>query len=69
MAEDDAAGDENGGVVRERLLWQTATRDDRRVAQALHAGEEVDALHELRVGAHPLCGQSGWGSIIAASWT
>ncbi len=47
MSEETTAGEANGGVVRERLLWQAATRDDVRVAQALHAGEEVDAIHEL----------------------
>lgn len=30
-----------------RLAWQTARRDDQRVAQAVHAGEELDAVHEL----------------------
>jgi hypothetical protein len=34
-------------VLRERLRWQCAQRDDQQVAQALYAGEEVDALHEL----------------------
>jgi hypothetical protein len=34
-------------VLRERLHWQSAQRDDQQVAQALFAGEEVDALHEL----------------------
>ena len=27
--------------------WQTARRDDQRVAQAVHDGEELDAVHEL----------------------
>ena len=35
------------GTVRERLTWQAARRDDVQVAQAIHAGEELDALHEL----------------------
>ncbi len=35
------APEDTGGVVRERLVWQAATRDDARVARALHAGEEV----------------------------
>jgi hypothetical protein len=34
-------------VVRERLRWRSAQRDDQQVAQALYQGEEVDALHEL----------------------
>ncbi len=37
---------ESSAVV-ERLAWQTATRDDQRVAQALYSGQEVDAMHEL----------------------
>src|SRR5438270_968468 len=46
MTEDETPQDARGGVVRERLVWQAATRDDVRVAQALHAGEEVEAIHE-----------------------
>lgn len=34
-------------VLRERLRWQSAQRDDQQVAQALYQGAEVDALHEL----------------------
>jgi hypothetical protein len=34
-------------VLRERLVGQSAQRDDRQVAGALYAGEEVDAIHEL----------------------
>lgn len=34
-------------VVLERLGWQTAGRDDKVVAAALHAGEEIDAMYEL----------------------
>lgn len=38
-------------TVRERAIgrldWQTAQRDDQRVAQAIHDGEELDAVHEL----------------------
>lgn len=30
-----------------RLDWQTARRDDQRVAGAVHGGEELDAVHEL----------------------
>jgi len=47
MGEAERTQDASGGVVRDRLLWQAATRDDARVAQALHTGEEVDAIHEL----------------------
>jgi hypothetical protein len=42
---------ESPEAVRERaigrLAWQTARRDDHRVAQAVHQGEELDAVHEL----------------------
>ncbi len=34
-------------VVLERLSWQLAWRDDKRVAQALYAGEEMEEVHEL----------------------
>jgi hypothetical protein len=34
-------------VVLERLGWQTACRDDKAVAAALHAGQEIDAMYEL----------------------
>ncbi len=34
-------------AVMERLNWQLAWRDDRRVAQALYAGEEIEEMHEL----------------------
>src|SRR5579859_3226758 len=34
-------------AVMERLSWQVAWRDDRRVAQALYAGEELEEMHEL----------------------
>lgn len=45
-AGEQAAGGPRG-VLRERLMWQAAARDDRQVAAALYAGEEVDGLHEL----------------------
>jgi hypothetical protein len=42
---------ESAAAVRERAIgrldWQTAQRDDQRVAQAVQAGEELDAVHEL----------------------
>jgi hypothetical protein len=43
------AGEEQKGpsAVLERLSWQVARRDDRRVAQALYAGEELEEMHEL----------------------
>ncbi len=34
-------------VVQERLSWQLAYRDDKRVAQALYEGEEIEEMHEL----------------------
>jgi hypothetical protein len=34
-------------AVMERLSWQLARRDDKRVAQALYAGEELEEMHEL----------------------
>jgi hypothetical protein len=43
------AGEERNepGAVLERLSWQLARRDDKRVAQALYAGEELEEMHEL----------------------
>lgn len=42
---------EDAAAARERAIgrldWQPARRDDQRVAQAVHAGEELDAVHEL----------------------
>jgi hypothetical protein len=34
-------------VAQERLVWKTASRDDKAVAQAIAEGEEIDAIHEL----------------------
>lgn len=34
-------------IVVERLTWQLARRDDDEVAQAVHGGEELDAVHPL----------------------
>lgn len=34
-------------VVIERLGWQTAYRDDKTIAVALNAGQEIDAMYEL----------------------
>ncbi len=34
-------------AVMDRLNWQLARRDDKRVAQALYAGEELEEMHEL----------------------
>lgn len=34
-------------AVQERLAWQLAYRDDKRVAQALYDGEEIEQIHEL----------------------
>lgn len=46
------AGEERSepSAVLERLGWQLARRDDRRVAQALYAGEELEEMHELCQG-------------------
>jgi len=33
--------------VLERLSWQLARRDDKRVAQGLYVGEEIEEMHEL----------------------
>ena len=43
------AGEEGSepSAVLERLSWQLARRDDKRVAQALYAGEELEEMHEL----------------------
>ena len=38
---------EAGSVVQERLNWQVAYRDDRKVGQALYAGEPIDEMHQL----------------------
>ncbi len=45
----NGAGEEQNepSAVLERLSWQLARRDDRRVAQALYAGEELEEMHEL----------------------
>jgi hypothetical protein len=34
-------------VVQERLNWRIAYRDDKRVAQALYEGQEIEEIHEL----------------------
>jgi hypothetical protein len=47
MATQEGARSSGEGALRERLHWRCAQRDDQQVAQALYAGEEVDALHEL----------------------
>jgi len=38
---------EEGSVVQERLSWQVAWRDDRKVGQALYAGETIEEMHHL----------------------
>lgn len=45
--EESAQGLEKQTGVMERLGWQTASRDDSRVAQGLYTGQEIDAIHEL----------------------
>jgi hypothetical protein len=44
---EDKSSEAAPSAVVERLAWQTATRDDQQVAQAIHAGHELDAMHEL----------------------
>jgi Transposase DDE domain len=34
-------------VVQQRLNWQVAYRDDRKVGQALYAGEAIEEMHQL----------------------
>jgi hypothetical protein len=34
-------------VVQERLNWRLAYRDDKKVAQAIYDGEEIEEIHEL----------------------
>src|SRR2546425_10910196 len=38
---------EEGSVVQDRLNWQVAWRDDRKVGQALYAGEPLEEMHQL----------------------
>lgn len=44
---EDTSSEAATSAVVERLAWQSATRDDQQVAQAIHAGQELDAMHEL----------------------
>jgi hypothetical protein len=57
------AGEEQNepSAVLERLSWQLARRDDKRVAQALYAGEEMEEMHDTLV--RPGC----WTSFLR-SW-
>src|SRR6266487_3668994 len=41
------AGESETSMVQERLNWKLAQRDDRRVAQGLYAGEEIEEMHQL----------------------
>ena len=50
MTDEQTTRHDSGAVLRERLRWQAATRDDVRVAPALQRGEEVDAVHERERG-------------------
>lgn len=43
----EKAEDGEPSVVQERLNWRLALRDDRKVAQGLYAGEEIEEMHEL----------------------
>src|SRR5579859_303537 len=45
VVEQDATDEPS--VVQERLNWKLAQRDDRRVAQGLYAGEEIEEMHEV----------------------
>jgi Transposase DDE domain len=47
MSEQSKPREKSQSAVQERLGWQAAQRDDRQVAQALHEGEEIEAMHEL----------------------
>jgi hypothetical protein len=48
QAANEAAEEQNEpSAVLERLSWRLAWRDDKRVAQALYAGEELEEMHEL----------------------
>src|SRR3989440_6952487 len=38
---------EESSVVQQRLNWQVACRDDRKVGQALYAGEPIEEMHQL----------------------
>ena len=48
-------------AVMERLSWQLARRDDKRVAQALYAGEEVEEIHDTLV-------KQGYWTSFLCSW-
>src|SRR5450755_4210540 len=43
----EKAGESETSVVQERLNWKIVHRDDRKVAQGLYAGEEIEEMHEL----------------------
>jgi hypothetical protein len=47
MSERESEEQNEPSAVMERLSWQLAWRDDRRVAEALCAGEEIEEMHEL----------------------
>ena len=47
MAKRQQTAEEVKETLVERLAWQTAGRDDRQAAQAVHAGEELDAVYPL----------------------
>src|SRR5947199_10588760 len=38
---------EEASVVQDRLNWQVAWRDDRKVGQTLYAGEPIEEMHHL----------------------
>ena len=47
MTQEPKPREKRQNAVQERLGWQTAQRDDRQVAQGLHAGAEIGAMYEL----------------------
>ena len=47
MVKREQTPDEVKEILRERLSWEVAEREDAEVARAVHAGEELDAVHPL----------------------
>jgi hypothetical protein len=47
MAKRRQSGEEVREILVERLRWQAARRNDGPVAQAVHAGEELEAVFPL----------------------
>lgn len=53
MIQEPEPREKRQSAVQERLGWQTAQRDDRQVAQGLHAGAEIGAMYELSEAERP----------------